>query len=141
MLFGNFIFDFSKMKTFDYPVIISEKDIDQLGHVNNVAYLKWVQEAAIAHWNSLATAEMKNNYLWVVIRHEIDYLSASFLNSRLIAKTWVGVSEGARSERFVDIIEAGTNKPIARVKTVWSMIDIHSKRPKRVSEEIIRLFS
>lgn len=42
---------------FEVPLKIQSEDIDVLGHVNNVVYLRWVQEAAIAHWTAAATEE------------------------------------------------------------------------------------
>ena len=126
--------------TFTYPISIYPGDIDQLGHVNNVTYLKWVQEAAIAHWDFLATEQMKKENIWVVIRHEIDYLRPGFLNSRLIATTWVGKSEGAKSERYVNITDLDSSKELAKVKTTWTLLDAITKRPKRVTEDLIELF-
>jgi acyl-CoA thioester hydrolase len=42
-------------------------------HVNNIVYLRWAQEMAIAHWRARASAEMLTSYVWVVVRHEVDY--------------------------------------------------------------------
>lgn len=130
----------NKRNRFVYNIKVQKQDIDQLGHVNNVVYLKWVQEAATAHWNALATEQMKEENLWVVSRHEIDYLRSCFLHSRLKAETWVGNSEGARSERYVEIMDLDTGKTIAKVKTTWTLLDSKSLRPKRVEEDFIRLF-
>src|SRR5512137_2825740 len=49
-------------------------DIDQLGHVSSTVYLRWVQDMAIAHWSAAATAEQQAGLIWVVVRHEIDYV-------------------------------------------------------------------
>jgi len=127
-------------KPFQCPIIIRKEDIDQLGHVNNVVYLKWVQEAAAAHWNFIATPEMKKDHVWVVSRHEIDYLRSCFLESKLFATTWVGEIDGAKSERYVEIKDTETNKVIAKVKTVWTLLDAANKRPKRITEDFINLF-
>ena len=123
-----------------YSIKVKAEDIDQLGHVNNVVYLKWVQEAAISHWDAVATTEMKVDYIWVVIRHEIDYLNACFFDTPLVAKTWVGETEAAKSIRHVEILNKDTNKLMVKVKTTWLMLEAQSKRPKRVTNEIIDLF-
>ncbi|MCC6370068.1 MAG: acyl-CoA thioesterase [Bacteroidia bacterium] len=125
---------------FIYPIQVLPEDIDQLGHVNNIIYLKWVQEAATGHWSCLATEEMKRNYVWMIVRHEIDYLKSCVLESNIVAKTWVGESEGVKSVRFVALIEPDTQKIMAKVKTTWILLDVASKRPKRVTPEIIELF-
>ncbi len=90
-------------KDFSISITVHKNDIDELGHVNNVVYVRWVQEVAAAHWDSLASSEIKQKYVWVVLRHEIDYLSAAFEDDSITATTWVGESNGARSERFVQI--------------------------------------
>jgi acyl-CoA thioester hydrolase len=126
-------------KDFSLAITVSKNDIDELGHVNNVVYVRWVQEAAAAHWDSLASSEIKQKYVWVVLRHEIDYLSAAFENDTITATTWVGDSKGARSERFVHIANTKTGKLIAKAKTTWCMLDGATMRPKRVDEEVVRL--
>ena len=53
-----------------------EADIDELGHVNNAVWVRWIQDIAVAHWQAVAPAEHRDSYVWVVTRHEIDYLRA-----------------------------------------------------------------
>lgn len=128
-------------KAFEYPITIAESDIDQLGHVNNIIYLKWVQEAAIAHWDTVATDEMKEQNLWVVSRHEIDYLKSALLQSRLVARTWINEEySGAKSERFVTICDPENGQVYAKVKTTWYLLDRHSKRPKRIEPDMLAIF-
>jgi len=128
-------------KDFSITFTVDKNDIDELGHVNNVVYVRWVQEVAAAHWDSLASSEIKQKYVWVVLRHEIDYLSAAFENDNITATTWVGESIGARSERFVQIIHSNTGKLIAKAKTTWCMLDGDTMKPKRVDEVIVGLLT
>lgn len=130
-----------KYKIFEYPIIILENDIDEQGHVNNIMYLKWVQEVAIAHWTSVANKEMQENNLWVVSRHEIDYLKSAMINSKLIAKTWVTEPQGAKSERHVTIMDAYTETIYSKIITTWYLLDFKTKRPKRIDSEIVNVFS
>jgi len=124
---------------FFIAINVHKNDIDELGHVNNVVHVRWVQDVAAAHWDSLATADIKQKYLWVVVRHEVDYLSAAFEGDPLIATTWVGESKGARSERFVQITHAKSEKLIAKAKTIWCLLDGTTMRPKRVDEDVVKL--
>ena len=55
-------------------------DIDEQGHVNNVAYLRWIQDIAVAHWRHAASDEMIAKFSWIVVRHEIDYKKQAFEN-------------------------------------------------------------
>ena len=88
---------------FSLSIPIRENDIDELGHVNNVVYLRWVQEVAAAHWNFVASPELKTKYSWVVLRHEIDYRLPVFIEDKIIGSTWVGEYHGARFERYVKL--------------------------------------
>ncbi len=125
---------------FELPIIITQNDIDENGHVNNISYLKWVQDVAIAHWSSVATPEMKIQLLWVVSRHEIDYLKSAYLHSKLMAKTWVTEPNGARSDRYVHICDAENDSIFAKIKTTWYLLDAQTKKPKRIDSEIAGVF-
>ncbi|MBC7696720.1 MAG: acyl-CoA thioesterase [Burkholderiales bacterium] len=127
-------------KIFEQPIIITQNDIDENGHVNNISYLKWVQDVAIAHWKSVSTDHMKAQLLWVVSRHEIDYLKSAYLESTLIARTWVVEPNGATSERYVNICDAKNDSVIAKIKTTWYLLDAISKKPKRIDPEITKVF-
>lgn len=124
---------------FSHNIIITKSDIDELGHVNNVIYLKWVQEVAAAHWNSAANKVMKQKYSWVVLRHEIDYRQPVFLTDRIVGYTWVGDYRGPRFERFVKLCIKGSEKIVAEAKTDWCLLDATTMKPKRIDEEILNL--
>jgi acyl-CoA thioester hydrolase len=128
-------------KIFEYPITILQSDIDEQGHVNNIIYLKWVQEAAIAHWTSVANTQMLENNIWVVSRHEIDYLKSAYSDSKLKTKTWVTEPQGAKSERYINIVDAETETIYAKIKTTWYLLDSKTKRPKRIDAEIVNVFS
>lgn len=127
-------------KIFEQPIIITQNDIDENSHVNNISYLKWVQDVAIAHWNFVATDQMKAQLLWVVSRHEIDYLKSAYLDSTLMAKTWIVEPNGARSDRYVNICDDESDSIIAKIKTTWYLLDAQSKKPKRIDPEITKVF-
>ena len=61
----------------ELAIRIEPSDIDELGHVNNVTYVRWVQDAAVAHWTAAAGAADQAALRWVVLRHEIDYQRAA----------------------------------------------------------------
>lgn len=129
------------MNVFVLPIAVSVIDIDQLGHTNNVAYLRWVQEAAVAHWGTIAPADDQENLSWVVLRHEIDYLKPAYLGDAIIARTWVGEATRLRFERFTEIARAADSVVLAKAKTIWCPIDAKSKRPVAVSDAVRALFS
>ena len=79
-------------EVFELPIPIEPADIDELGHVNNVTYVRWVQDAAVAHWRARAPAADQARLFWVVLRHEIDYKQPARLGDVIIARTWVGAA-------------------------------------------------
>lgn len=124
---------------FIHPIQVSATDIDAMGHVNNVVYLRYVQEAATAHWQARADATLKTSVLWVVLRHEIDYLAPAFSGETLYAKTWVGETSGVKSVRFVEITNAA-GKTVAKARTVWCMLDAQTLKPKRIEPGMMEPF-
>jgi acyl-CoA thioester hydrolase len=128
-------------QVFKLPIAVREEDIDQLGHVNNVVYLRWVQDAATAHWNVLATAEERARLLWVVVRHEIDYKRSAMLGDAIVARTWVGKADGLAFERNTEIVRAGDGKVLARARTLWCPVDAKNLRPLEPGEEVRARFS
>jgi acyl-CoA thioester hydrolase len=122
---------------FQHKIEISPADIDELGHVNNVVYLRWVQEVAAAHWEFSAPSELKSKYAWVVLRHEIDYRSPAFLSDPITGLTWVGTHNGPKFDRYVKI--QSESKVLAEAKTTWCLLDAKSFRPVRIPQEILEL--
>jgi acyl-CoA thioester hydrolase len=120
---------------------VDAADIDELGHVNNIVYLRYAQEIAIAHWRARATPEMVANCVWVVMRHEIDYRAALMLGDEVEVRTWVDdAARGPAWARFVDIFKAGADKPSAQIKSNWCLLDAHTRRIKRVPPELVARF-
>ena len=124
---------------FSHLIKIQPADIDALGHVNNVVYLRWVQEVAAAHWAHVAPENLKRKYLWVVLRHEIDYRRPAFLADEILGYTWVGTYQGAKFERFVRLYRAGTDQLLAEARTVWCLLDAQTRRPKRIEQEVLAI--
>jgi acyl-CoA thioester hydrolase len=121
---------------FEHPFRVSSEDIDLLGHVNNVVYLKYTQDAALAHWYAAAGAEYVEGLVWVVRRHEIDYLQPGFAGDELVTRTWVGSASGASFERFAEITRPRDGQILAKVKTIWVALDAKTLRPRKVTPEL-----
>ena len=69
----------------DHPISVDASEIDFMGHVNNAHYLKWVQDAVIAHWQNIAPPQAVAEHLWVALKHEITYRKPAFLDDQVIA--------------------------------------------------------
>lgn len=127
------------VKKFSLKVTVLDDDIDLLGHANNVVYLRWAQDVAEAHWKNIASESVQKEMIWVVIRHEIDYKKQALAGELLTLYTWVVHSEGVRSTRHVEICNANS-EIVAAVKTTWCLVDPFTRRPKRIPDEIKKLF-
>lgn len=124
---------------FNIDIKVSEADIDALGHVNNVVYVRWVQEVSAAHWAHVAPPQMQEKYQWVVLRHEIDFHKPAFAEDTIKGYTWVGEHEGAKFERFVSLYRAENDELLASAKTTWCLLDAQSMRPRRIEREMLEL--
>jgi len=129
------------MEHFELAIDIGPDDIDDLGHVNNVVYVRWVQDVAIAHWSAAATTEQQAAVAWVAIRHEIDYKHPALPGDAIIARTWVGTADSHRFERNTEILRASDRKLLARARTLWCPVSRATGKLMRVSQEIRERFS
>jgi len=127
-------------RVFEHTLTVSAKDIDNLNHVNNVVYLQWVQDVALAHWATIASDDLKKKYSWVVLRHEIDYRNPAYSGDQLLVKTWVSSCEGVRSVRHVKFHQAVSGVLVAETKTIWCLLDAQSMRPRRIESDVISIF-
>ena len=125
---------------FEVILTAGREHIDELGHVNNAVWVQWIQQVAVAHWDSVARREHRDAYYWVVVRHEVDYLRPAIEGDSITARTWVGdAPRGARFDRFVEF--AGPDgKTCVRARTQWAIIDKASGRPIRVPPEVVAPF-
>lgn len=133
--------DRAPLSPYEMDIQVEDTDIDRMGHVNNVVYLRWVQDVAVAHWNLIATEKEKSDLLWVVKRHEIDYMRAALRGETIIARTWVGSAERRLFERHTQILRKEDRKLLAKVRTLWCPVDSVTKRPVAVDDTVHRRFS
>ena len=125
---------------FEHRITATEEHIDELGHVNNAVWVQWIQEVALAHWYSVADPAHQDDYIWVVVRHEIDYLRAVVEGETVTGRTWVGeAAKGARFDREMEFV-GDDGKVRVRARTTWAIIDKKAGRPIRVPPEVMAPF-
>lgn len=129
----------AERETFEHPITVETHHLDDLNHVNNVVYLQWVQDVAAAHWNHRATPEMKDQYIWVVLDHFLEYKKPALLGEKLTARTYVENYNGPKSERHVHILRGDVL--LVQAKTTWCLLDKSSMRPRRVPQEFADIFA
>ena len=111
---------------------VTPADIDDLGHVNNVVYVRWVQEVAAAHWAAATTAAERAGVGWVVLRHEIDYKHPARAGDEVVVCTWVGPPAAATFERHTEIFRAADRRVLARARSLWCPINPQTGRVQRI---------
>ncbi len=120
---------------------VAAADIDGLGHANNVVWVRWVNEAALAHCEAVGfgpEACIQLKCAWVVRRHDIEYLLPALAGQTLEACTWPETLKGVSSVRRTLFRCEG--QVLARAETTWIMIDLETAKPKRVPSELARAF-
>lgn len=126
---------------FEYLLQVTEEHIDDLQHVNNVVYVQFMQDVADKHWHSVALNELEKQVIWVVRRHEIDYLHQAVLGDELLIRTWTGEHTTVSWDRHYEIIRPSDQKKIITAKSVWVLLDKTTGRPRRIEESLLKRFS
>ncbi len=125
--------------TFTLNRTVMTEDIDELHHVNNVVYVEWVQDIAKKHWAFLTQNQSLSNYIWVLIKHEIDYLNQAVLNDSITINTWVSELTGAKCIRHVEVYKDKTL--LVKSKTTWCLLNAKTYKPLRIPNDILNLMA
>jgi acyl-CoA thioester hydrolase len=128
---------------FSQRITVCAADVDPIGHANNVVYVQWVQDVAIAHSQHVGLdwqAYQSIGAIFVVRKHEIEYLSPALEGETLEATTWVGATRGAVSLRHTMFHRPGGTLG-TRALTTWVLRDFRSGRPRRILPELIGRFN
>jgi acyl-CoA thioester hydrolase len=124
-----------------HRILVEPSDIDELGHANNVVWVRWVNEAAIAHSRSVGLDRelyFAMRVIWVVRRHDLEYLAPALQGEALDAITWVADLRGATSRRRTVIERQG--RTLLRAETTWALIDTDTSKPRRIPMEMMERY-
>ncbi|OAI41943.1 hypothetical protein AYO41_01335 [Verrucomicrobia bacterium SCGC AG-212-E04] len=116
--------------------------IDGNGHVNNVEYVRWMQEIAKSHADACGGATVVESLgaAWVVRSHHIEYLKPLREGDGVTIRTWVDRFDRVTSIRRYELIMAATGALVARGETKWVLIDVQSGRPRAITRELAACF-
>jgi acyl-CoA thioester hydrolase len=115
--------------------------IDENGHVNNVAYVQWMQDIAVEHYTSIGGVDAQGKEAtWVVREHRIEYLLPAFAGEELEIKTWVENIRRVRSLRKYEFMRKSDGKVLVKGETVWVFVDARSGRPILIPEAVSKVF-
>lgn len=124
---------------FTYSFTIPESVIDENGHVNNVAFVQWMQEAAIHHGEALDYKQPENTG-WFVREHRVEYLLPAFLGEELEVHAWLSEIKRVRLHRRYEFIRKSDGKVIVKGETDWVYVDAITGRPIAIPAEVGELF-
>ncbi|WP_028892003.1 thioesterase family protein [Tenacibaculum sp. 47A_GOM-205m] len=125
------------MNIFEQKHIVTANEIDEYNHVNNVVYVQWMQNISDSHWKELSKKATNIDYVWFVIRHEVDYKNQAVLGDEVTLRTWVGKTEGIKSIRHFEIYRDETL--LVKSQTTFCLLDAVTKKPKRITKEVTNL--
>jgi acyl-CoA thioester hydrolase len=124
--------------------VIAPDDVDELGHVNNVRWVQFVAEVAVAH-ASLHGSDLdglrQRGALWIVRRHELDYRRPALPGEEIVEETWVERMSGAKSERRSRFTRACDGALLVEAVSIWAYVDAKTLRPARIPEALRARFA
>ncbi|NIK92145.1 acyl-CoA thioesterase [Mangrovimonas sp. CR14] len=128
------------MNSLEKIITVSEEDLDELQHVNNIRYVQWVQDMAKEHWQKETTKNINDHFFWVMLSHHIEYKKEAKLHDKIIMRTYVRKTEGIYSFRIVEFYNEETQILLAKSETKWCFMNADTLKPNRIPKEIIELF-
>lgn len=120
-------------------LVVPETAIDVNGHVNNVQYVQWMQEAAMIHSAQLGWPQERYASIgrtWIIRSHAIEYLHSAYAGETLHILTWVSTFEKIRSLRKYKFHRPADNTVLARAATLFIFCDLHSGKPLPIPKEV-----
>lgn len=121
---------------------IQPTDVDANGHVNNVRYVQWMQDAAAGHAEATGCtrATLALGATWVVRTHRIEYFRPAFAGERVAVLTWVSDFRKVRSLRKYRFLRLSDRAVLAEGETDWVFVDARSGRPRAIPESVAGVF-
>ena len=130
------------IEIYEHLIEVPASAIDANGHANNVEFVRWMQEAAVAHADAVGctAATLAAGATWVVRSHKIEYRRPAFLGDHIHVRTWVQDFRRAFSLRKYEFVRAGEKAVLASGETDWVFLDVQTGRPRRIPENLAALF-
>jgi acyl-CoA thioester hydrolase len=126
--------------TYSKLFIIPPSAIDENGHVNNVAYVQWMQDIAVEHYESIGGIQAQGNEAtWFVREHRIEYLLPAFVGEEIEIRTWVENIRRVRSLRKYEFVRKSDGNILVKGETDWVFVEVMTGRPLPIPEEVSKV--
>lgn len=129
----------SGTETFRLELVVGAEDIDLLGHASNIAFLRWIQDVALAHSAAVGfdfDAYQRLGAIFVVVRHEVDYMRPALRGDRVEARTWISSVMAAKCHRSTELARMSDGQLLAKGLTTWGFVELATGRPRRIDHEV-----
>ncbi len=133
----------SQENVFEHAYEVTADDIDYLGHASNISVVRWIQEVAVAHSDSVGfdfAAYQRMGAIFVIRRHEIDYLRSALRGDVLAVRTWIHSAAAAKTVRMTEVYKHDGTL-MTKAETTWGFIDVLTGRPTRIPDHVRTAFS
>jgi acyl-CoA thioester hydrolase len=130
------------IRVYRHEIQVPPSAIDENGHVNNVQYVQWMQDAAVQHSNAAGCTQVTLDLgaTWVIRSHRIEYLRPAFQGDHLVVLTWVSNFRKVRSLRKHRFFRVSDKAVLANGETDWVLVDAQSGRPMAIPDNLASVF-
>jgi acyl-CoA thioester hydrolase len=131
------------MRVYRHALVVRADSLDENGHVNNVQYVQWMQDAAVHHSDFAGCSGVTRDQgaTWVARSHAIEYLRPAFPGDRIAVLTWVSNHRRVRSLRKYKFVREADGAVLARGETDWVFVDTVSGKPRQIPEVVMSTFT
>jgi len=128
---------------FPYEFTVPDEAVDENGHVNNVMYVQWMQDAAVRHYEAMGGRQITIavGATWVVRSHTVEYLRPAFAGEHIKVLTWVVNMRRVRSLRRYQFLRAEGEEVLVRGETDWVFVDMKNGSPRAIPKDVANLFT
>lgn len=129
---------------YHYEFNVEWRDIDTAGHVNNAAYLDYVEEAgfAVVSAHGWSFDRMTGSGFAIFVRrHQVQYLQPAFYGDLLRIQTWASDVRRSTAVRHYSFSRPSDGALLARVSSLGVWVDLETGRPIRIPTSFIADFA
>jgi acyl-CoA thioester hydrolase len=128
---------------YPYEFTVPDEAVDENGHVNNVMYVQWMQDAAVRHYEAMGGRQITIDLgaTWVVRSHTVEYLHPAFAGERIRVLTWVANMRRVRSLRRYRFVRVEDGQELVRGETDWVFVDVENGAPRAIPKQVSGLFT